>query len=153
LGIREVGEATANMLADHYETLDDLMQATEEQLLELPDIGPVVSAQIVLFFKQKSNQKIIQQLIKGGVHWPAKKKKSTYQPLQGHTYVITGTLSRSRDDIKADLQDKGAKVTDSVSAKTTGVIVGENAGSKLTKAQKLGVPILDEEQLEKLLHH
>ena len=153
LGIREVGEATALLLADNFVTLEDLMNASEEALLALPDVGPVVAQQIQLFFAEKSNQKIIAALLKAGVHWPARKtiKQTGDLPLNGKTYVITGTLSLSRDEIKALLQEKGAKVVESVSAKTDGVIVGEKPGSKYVKAQTLGIPILGENELEKLL--
>ncbi|MBI2790435.1 MAG: NAD-dependent DNA ligase LigA [Gammaproteobacteria bacterium] len=150
LGIREVGESTALLLANHF-SFEELKIATEEQLLSLPDIGPVVAGHIVLFFKQKNNQVIIKKLLEEGVQWSTHKSTNQYQPLAGKTYVITGTLSRSRDEIKAQLQALGAKVTDSVSAKTDGLIVGKDAGSKLTKAQKLGISILDESQLDKLL--
>ena len=104
------------------------------------------------FFKQKNNLKIIQKLQNEGVHWPTVQITHEHQPLKGKTYVITGTLSRPRDDIKAQLQTLGAKVTDSVSAKTDGLIVGTDAGSKLVKAQKLGIPVLDEEKLNQLLN-
>ncbi len=150
LGIREVGESTALLLANHF-SLEALMAASEEALVALEDVGPVVAGHIVHFFKQKSNQKVIQQLLDCGIHWPVSQQKTGNGPLNGKTFVITGTLSRPRDEIKADLLALGAKVTDSVSAKTNGLIVGEDAGSKLTKAQKLGVPILDEAALKKLL--
>ncbi|MGE3317700.1 MAG: NAD-dependent DNA ligase LigA [Candidatus Berkiella sp.] len=152
LGIREVGEATANLLADHFANLEELMGASEEALLELPDVGPVVAQSIRTFFNEKANQKIIHALLRAGVAWPARKvidKKD--QTLLGKSYVITGTLSIPRDEIKALLQQKGAKIIDSVSAKTDGVIVGEKPGSKYTKAQALGIPILGESELEKLL--
>ncbi|MBS0287814.1 MAG: NAD-dependent DNA ligase LigA [Proteobacteria bacterium] len=150
LGIREVGESTAQLLSTHF-SLEQLMSASEEQLLALPDIGPVVAGHIVHFFAQKNNLKVIEALLKSGVHWPKEIKKTTHLPLSGKTYVITGTLSRSRDEIKQDLQALGAKVTDSVSAKTDGLIVGVDAGSKLVKAQKLGITLIDETQLNKLL--
>ena len=153
LGIREVGEATALLLADNFSTLDELMIASEEALLALPDVGPVVGQQITAFFNEKANQKIIAAIQKAGVQWPPKStpKHTGDLPLKGKSYVITGTLSLSRDDIKAKLQEKGAKVVDSVSAKTDGVIVGEKPGSKYTKAQTLGIPILGEAELENLL--
>lgn len=151
LGIREVGESTAILLANSFD-LDALMDTTVEALMELPDVGPVVSEHIVAFFAQKSNQKIIEGLLSSGVTWPKSPKiDSTNLPLNGKTYVITGTLSRSRDEIKTQLQELGAKVTDSISAKTDGLIVGEKAGSKLAKAEKLGVAILNEEKLKELL--
>jgi len=152
LGIREVGEATANLLADHFAGLDELMGASEEALLELPDIGPVVAQSIRTFFDEKANQKIIHALLKAGIVWPARKViDKREQTLLGKSYVITGTLSMPREEIKALLQQKGAKVIDSVSAKTDGVIVGEKPGSKYTKAQALGIAILGESELEKLL--
>ncbi len=150
LGIREVGESTAQTLANHF-SLEALIQADNQALLNLPDIGPVVSEHIVLFFKQMNNLKIVQKLQNEGVHWPKVLITQENRPLTGKTYVITGTLSRPRDEIKAQLQTLGAKVTDSVSAKTDGLIVGSDAGSKLAKAQKLGVPVLDEEKLNQLL--
>ncbi|MGD9592304.1 MAG: NAD-dependent DNA ligase LigA [Candidatus Berkiella sp.] len=149
LGIREVGESTAQLLGSHY-TLDDLMMASIEELLTLPDIGPIVAGHIEHFFLQKNNQKVIKQLLEAGIHWPLV-KKAAHLPLSGKTYVITGTLSRPRDEIKAQLQALGAKVTDSVSAKTDALIAGTQAGSKLAKAQKLGVPVLDEVQLDTIL--
>lgn len=152
LGIREVGEATANLLADHFASLDELMGASEEALLELPDIGPVVAQSIRTFFDEKANQKIIHALLKAGIVWPARKViDKREQTLLGKSYVITGTLSMPREEIKALLQQKGAKVIDSVSAKTDGVIVGEKPGSKYAKAQALGIAILGESELEKLL--
>ncbi|MFI4937030.1 MAG: NAD-dependent DNA ligase LigA [Candidatus Berkiellales bacterium] len=150
LGIREVGEATASLLANSFEDLNGLMHTNEEVLLTLPDVGPVVASHIVSFFAQKPNQKIIQALLDHGIHWSKKTNKSQHQPLAGKTYVITGTLSLSREEIKAKLQALGAKTTESVSAKTDGVIVGENPGSKLAKAQTLNVQILDEIALNKL---
>lgn len=151
LGIREVGETTATLLASSFEELSSLMQAEESALLELPDIGPVVARHIVVFFKQAANQHIIHSLIKLGVHWPNPLSPIVGQRLSGHTYVITGTLTTPREEIKAALQKLGAKISESVSAKTTAVIAGDKAGSKLTKAQKLGVPILDQAALDKLL--
>lgn len=151
LGIREVGETTAARLAEHFSILDDLINTTEEELLSLPDIGPIVSTHIVCFFQEKANQEIIFELLRLGVHWPTTLAKNRIQPLKGKTYVITGTLTRARDEIKAELQFLGAKVTDSVSKTTDALIAGEKAGSKLAKAQKLGVPIFDEERLNQLL--
>lgn len=151
LGIREVGEATAMMLADHFDTLDKLMAADEAMLLELPDVGPIVAEHIVLFFKEKSNQITIQALLESGIQWERAKKIKGEGRLSGKSYVITGTLSISREEIKQQLQALGAKVSESVSAKTDGVIVGDKPGSKLAKAQKLGVPILDEADFIKLV--
>jgi len=150
LGIREVGETTAHLISDTF-TLDELMDIDQDKLLELPDIGPVVAKHIIAFFAEKANREIIKQLMMAGVKWSVRQKSDQEQPLAGKTYVITGTLSRSREEIKEALQSLGAKITESVSAKTSGVIVGEKPGSKLAKAQKLGVPLLDEAQLNDLL--
>jgi DNA ligase (NAD+) len=149
LGIREVGESTALLLSEHF-SLEALMEASDEALLALPDVGPVVAGHIVSFFARQQNVQIIEQLRTAGVHWPKPLVAIADAPLAGKTYVITGSLTRSRDEIKADLQALGAKVTDSVSAKTTAVIVGDSPGSKLAKAEKLGVTILNESDLSKL---
>lgn len=151
LGIREVGEATAKALAQHFSTLDELFNATEEQLQSVPDIGPVVAKHIVAFFAEKHNKDIISKLLKAGVHWDAVAKKANL-PLQGMTFVLTGTLeSMSREEAKEQLEQLGAKVAGSVSSKTSYVVVGADAGSKLKKAQELGVKILDEKQFAAFL--
>lgn len=153
LGIREVGESTAQVLAQHFHELDKIMQADEAQLLALPDIGPVVSGHILAFFDEKTNLRVIEQLLDAGIHWPKAVKRSIEkQPLAGKTYVITGTLSQPREDIKQSLENLGAKVTDSVSSKTDGVIVGANPGSKVKKADQLGIPLLDEQALHQLFN-
>lgn len=149
LGIREVGETTANALAAHF-SLEELIQADEAQLLAIPDIGPVVAGHIVAFFSQKANLAVIQKLQKAGVHWPIDEGIGN-GPLTGKTYVITGTLSRPREEIKAQLQALGAKISESVSTKIDALIIGEKAGSKLAKAQKLNITILNEAQLNQLL--
>lgn len=153
LGIKEVGESTAQLLSHSFKGLDDLICADKEKLLSLPDVGPVVAGHIVSFFANEANQQIIKVLLDSGIHWPKPSAKSgkQLQPLTGNTYVITGTFNRSREEIKEHLQNLGAKVTASVSAKTTGVIVGAKPGSKLQLAQKLGVELINEEQLENLL--
>lgn len=144
LGIREVGEATAKSLANFFKELPAIEAATEESLRDVPDIGPIVAAHIVHFFNEKHNQKIIERLIKAGVRWDPV-AANTVQPLFGKTFVITGTLADySRDDIKEKLEALGAKVSGSVSSKTSYVIVGADPGSKYDKALKLNVPILDE---------
>jgi DNA ligase (NAD+) len=149
LGIREVGETTALSLANHYRTLDAIMQADEEDLQTVPDVGPIVAAHVVTFFKQPHNREVIKQLIaKGkGVHWPAiEMVEPEALPLAGKTIVLTGTLSRmSRTEEKQQLQKLGAKVAGSVSKKTDLVIAGEAAGSKLEKAESLGVETMDEQ--------
>jgi DNA ligase (NAD+) len=153
LGIREVGEATAQNLAIHFGSLDKLIATDEETLQTVQDVGPVVAQHVALFFKQKHNREIIERLQQAGVHWP---KIATARPdklpLAGRTYVLTGTLSgMTRDEAKQKLQVLGAKVAGSVSKNTTAVIAGENAGSKLSKAEELGVEVLSEGDLNKLL--
>jgi DNA ligase (NAD+) len=152
LGIREVGEATAQSLANQFASLDAIEQADEERLQETPDVGPIVATHIHSFFRQSHNREVIEQLLEAGIHWPAVEvKPADYQPLSGKTVVITGTLSKPRDDIKQVLQRLGAKVTGSVSKKTDYLLAGDAAGSKLAKAEKLGVAILDEAALQDLL--
>ncbi len=152
LGIREVGEATSLALAKQFGSLEALQTATEEQLQETPDVGPIVAAHIAAFFRQPHNQEVIQQLLDAGIHWPQEKTTTADNlPLQGKTFVLTGSLSRPRSQFKAELQALGAKVAGSVSSKTDYLVAGEAAGSKLTKAQELGIDILDETGLEQLL--
>jgi len=152
LGIREVGEATARVLAQSFGSLDAVMSATEEQLQLVPDIGPVVALHILNFFRQIHNREIIEKLIKIGVTWDDQKVIEQEQTLAGKTFVVTGTLSSmGRDETKQLLQARGAKVTASVSKKTDYVVVGDNPGSKAVKAEQLGVEILDEQALLKLL--
>jgi len=153
LGIREVGEATANLLAEQFQNLDLLISAKQEDLQELPDIGPVVAGQIVAFFAEKKNLKIIESLLKSGVSWPDPMRHSANLPLSGKTFVITGTLSLPRDEIKAKLQALGAKITERVSSQTSALIAGEKAGSKLKKAQKLGIEILSEDELPQFMRN
>lgn len=146
LGIREVGEATAAALANYYGDLDAVMTADELSLQQVPDVGPVVAKHIAEFFSEPRNQTVVAELLAQGLQWPAIEKRAPEeQPLLGKTYVITGTLSSmSRSDAKAALQALGAKVSGSVSKKTDGLVAGEAAGSKLSKAEELGVPVLDE---------
>jgi DNA ligase (NAD+) len=151
LGIPNVGEATALNLAMHFKSLEPIMNADEETLQSVPDIGPIVAAQIVAFFRQPCNQEIIQKLRDLGVHWQDIVTEEN-QPLTDQTFVLTGTLqSLTRDEARERLQALGAKVTNSVSAKTSYVVAGVDPGSKLEKAEKLNVPILDEEAFLKLL--
>jgi DNA ligase (NAD+) len=147
LGIREVGETTAQVLANHFPDLEAIMIADEETLQAVPDIGPVVAAHIMIFFRQADNLNVIQELRTSGVHWPAKTTVAAAEPLKDKIFVLTGTLaSLSREDGKERLQALGAKVTDSVSKKTDYVVAGTSPGSKLAKAESLGVQILDEDQ-------
>ena len=154
LGIRHVGEATAKEFARHFGTLDAFMQATEEELLQVSDVGPVVAQSVRTFFAQAHHQEIVAQLRACGVTWqegpPAERAP---QPLTGKTVVLTGTLPNlSRDEAKAMLEAAGAKVAGSVSQKTSYVVAGAEAGSKLEKALSLGVPVLDEAGLLSLVN-
>jgi len=152
LGIREVGDATARTLAREFGDLDPLMGATEERLEAIRDIGPVVAKHIVHFFQQAHNREVIDKLRhRAKVTWPVVEKLE-HQPLQGNTYVLTGSLSSmTRDEAKQRLQELGASVSGSVSGKTTAVIAGEKPGSKLGKAESLGVAVLTEQDLLRLL--
>ncbi len=153
IGIREVGEATAKLLAKHFKKLDKLMTSSIEELLSLPDIGPVVSENILNFFHEKQNRKIIDKLLQHGISWnETMDTVEKDQLLRDKTVVITGSFSNmSREEIREDLERRGAKVSGTVSKKTSYVIVGEAPGSKLTKATELGIPLLDEKQLLVLL--
>ena len=154
LGIREVGEATAEALASYFRNIDNLIAADIDLLQQVEDVGPVVAANVVQFFSQTQNLEIVRDLIKQGIHWPKidTPRASEVLPLQGKTYVITGTLEGlSRDQAAAQLKVRGAKVSSSVSARTSAVIAGEKPGSKVGKAQALGVEVLDQRQFESLL--
>jgi DNA ligase (NAD+) len=147
LGIREVGEATASSLASYFGRFDALLDASEEELQQVPDVGPIVARRIVDFFAEEHNLEVIAALRERGVHWeegdPA--PIAADGPLDGKTFVLTGTLSAmTRDEAKAKIIALGGKVTGSVSGKTDYVVFGEKAGSKLAKAEKLGVETLDE---------
>ncbi len=153
LGIREVGDATAKNLAEHFLTLNAIQNADIEALEQVDDVGEIVAKHIVAFFHQLHNQEVIQALLAAGIHWPdmpAKVRQSL--PLAGKTYVLTGTLTQmDRNEAKQALQALGAKVSGSVSKKTDYVVAGEASGSKLTKAQALGIPVLTENQLIDIL--
>lgn len=154
LGIREVGEATARQLVAHFGTLDALMAASPEMLEQVPDVGPAVAASIHGFFAEPAQRALVERLRTRGVHWPesAPRAADTPLPLQGWTVVLTGTLaSCTREEAAERLRALGAKVAGSVSAKTTLVIVGADAGSKAEKAAALGVPRVDEQALFQLL--
>ena len=153
LGIREVGEATAQNLATHFLTLEKVTQASIEALVEVSDVGEIVAKHVSSFFAEPHNTDVVNALIEQGIHWPELAPVSVdEQPLVGLTYVLTGTLNElNRNDAKARLQALGAKVSGSVSAKTDALIAGEKAGSKLTKAQDLGIDILTEDDLIALL--
>ena len=156
LGIREVGVTTAKNLAEHFGFLSTLMQATEETLMGVDDVGEIVAKHVVNFFAEPHNKSIIEQLQKAGVNWPEQEPVSLAEsanlPLAGKTFVVTGTLaSMGRDEAKAQLESLGAKVAGSVSAKTSCLVAGEKAGSKLSKAQSLGLAVLDNDGFMMLL--
>lgn len=153
LGIREVGEATALTLAQHFGTLANIQRATEDELQQVQDVGPIVASRIAAFFQQSHNLEIITALQAAGVHWSEQEPGArTEGALNGKTYVLTGTLTQmTRDEAKDYLQQLGAKVAGSVSKNTDAVVAGEKAGSKLAKAEALGVPVLDEEAFIQLL--
>ncbi|TYA32248.1 NAD-dependent DNA ligase LigA [Aggregatibacter actinomycetemcomitans] len=148
LGIRDVGEATALNLANHFKTLEALQNADLEQLQQVPDVGEVVANRIFVFWREAHNVAVVEDLIAQGVHWETVDVQEVKEnPFKGKTVVLTGTLSQmGRNDAKALLQQLGAKVSGSVSAKTDYVIAGEAAGSKLSKAAELGVQVLSEEE-------
>ena len=154
LGIREVGETGAANLASHFLDIGNLRKATREELEAVTDIGPVVAGSIVEYFADKDSCNTVDALLSAGITWPTETAvpEAGEQSLAGNTYVITGTLSQmKRDEAKQLLQAMGAKVAGSVSSKTTALFAGEAAGSKLQKAEKLGVPVMDEDALRELL--
>ncbi|GAA0852743.1 NAD-dependent DNA ligase LigA [Aliiglaciecola litoralis] len=153
LGIREVGETTALNLAMHFRSLDALKSASLEDLQEVKDVGVIVAQHAFNFFHEQHNLDVINDLVAVGLNWPDIEKPSEdQQPLLGQTFVLTGTLETwSRNDAKARLQALGAQVSGSVSAKTDYLVAGEKAGSKLTKAQDLGIEILDEQAMIALI--
>lgn len=153
LGIREVGEATALALASHFGSLDKLMEADEDALVQVADVGPIMAAHIAHFFGNQENDKVIADLRSRGVTWPEHSAQTVSDKLSGQTWVITGTLeSMTRDEARSRLQALGAKVAGSVSKKTTAVVAGPGAGSKLDKAVELGVAVIDEQGLIDLIN-
>ncbi|WP_312242328.1 NAD-dependent DNA ligase LigA [Pantoea sp.] len=156
LGIREVGEATAANLANHFGSLDKVMEADLEALIAVQDVGKVVAAHVRNFMEEESNREVIRQLVEeAGIHWPevqVVRAEELNNPFAGKTVVLTGSLTiMSRDDAKDRLTAMGAKVSSSVSKKTDLVIAGEAAGSKLAKAQELGIDVIDEAEMIRLL--
>jgi DNA ligase (NAD+) len=153
LNIPKVGWVMARNLAHHFGTVDPLFEATQEELQEVEGVGPDRAELIVEWFAEDENRALVEELRSLGLRFELDEEDRPVEgPLTGSTYVITGTLERfSREEAKTALEAKGAKVGDSVSKKTTGVIVGESPGSKLAKAQKAGVPVLTEDDLEALL--
>jgi DNA ligase (NAD+) len=153
LGVREVGEATAASLARHFGSLDVLQRASIEQLLVVPDVGPIVARHLHDFFAAPHSNDLLDGLLSAGIHWPDIEVVAADQlPLAGQTYVVTGTLERmGRSEAREHLQALGAKVAGSVSAKTSCLVAGPGAGSKLARAQGLGVEVIDEAQFLALL--
>ncbi len=154
IGIREVGESTANTLAKHFETIEALIAATKQELQNIPDIGPIVAQHIVNFFQQSDNINSIKELQTIGINWPKISNTIINNSLSEEVFVLTGTLSQmTRTEAKAKLEKLGAKVTNSVSKKTTCLVAGEKAGSKLTKAEALGIKVINEADLINLLNN
>ena len=154
LGIREVGEATAASLAAHYGKLENIIDASEDELQSVEDVGPVVASRIRSFFAEPHNIEVISSLRDSGVHWQEHAPQAAREDgvLSGKTFVLTGTLpSMTRDRAKELIQEQGGKVTGNVSGKTDYVVAGDKAGSKLAKAEKLGVTVLNEDELKALL--
>ena len=154
LGIPEVGEATSKLLARHFPALDDLIAADAGALEAVRDVGPVMAGQIATFFRQPHNLAVIDQLRRLGVHWDEGQADGDHPPLpfQGKNFVLTGTLSgMGRDEAREQIEALGARVTGSVTARTDYLVAGENPGAKLTRAEKLGVPVLSEEAFRALL--
>jgi DNA ligase (NAD+) len=153
LGIREVGEATAANLAAHFKTIEAIRIASIEQLLDVDDVGQIVAQHISHFFAQEHNLEVVSKLLESGISWPPiEQADESGLSLKGQTWVITGTLTQlNRNDAKAQLQALGAKVAGSVSKNTDCLVAGEAAGSKLAKAQELGVKVIDEDSLIAIL--
>jgi DNA ligase (NAD+) len=148
LGIPEIGEEGAKNLASYFKSLQNLRQATEEELLRVPDVGVVTAKNIQRFFLDATQSQLIDELIALGIHWDD--EPLLEQPLSGQVWCLTGSLSVSRQEVKAALEKMGAKVTNSVSAKTTYLLAGQDAGSKLSKAQALNIQVIDEAQFHAL---
>ena len=152
LGIRHVGESTAKELARHFGGMEALQQADEAQLLDVADVGPVVARSILQFLADPMNIELIEQLRANGVHWEEGVSEARPKPLAGRTFVLTGALpTLSRDDAAGRIEAAGGKVAGSVSKKTSYVVAGTDAGSKLAKAETLGVPVIDEAALLEML--
>jgi len=152
LGIPNIGEETAELLAEHYTSLDDLSGATQEKLQEIPSIGPKIADSIVAFFRQVQNKKIIEKLRKAGVKLEAEKVEARGLPLAGLEFVITGRLEAfPRPEAEAKIKALGGKAGSDITKKTTYLVVGEDPGSKLARAQALGTKTLTETEFLELL--
>ncbi len=150
LGIRMVGERTAQFLAEHFGSMEALASATVEALQNVNEVGPRIAESIVEFFSIPANRKLVERLGTAGLAFKGKKKERGTK-LAGKTFVLTGTLAKySRDEAKKMIEDAGGKVSGSVSKKTDYVVAGADAGSKLDKAKELGVAVIDEKEMEKL---
>jgi DNA ligase (NAD+) len=151
LGIRFVGERTAQFLAEHFGSLEAIETASEDELQQVEEVGPRIAKSIVEFFAEPKNRELVEELRAAGLSMKGKKKERGTK-LAGKTFVLTGTLAHySRDEAKKMIEDAGGKVTGSVSKKTDYVVAGADAGSKLDKARDLGVAVLDEEQMRQLI--
>jgi DNA ligase (NAD+) len=154
LGIRDVGEATARALAEHFRDLDPLLEASAEEIERVPDVGPVIAASVQRFFEQRHNRKVIEELRRHGFHWPrlAPAAAAAHSPFAGKTWVLTGTLTGlTREEAQDRIRALGGTVSGSVSKKTDYVIAGADAGSKLRKARELGIKVIDEQEFADLL--
>ena len=155
LGILHVGVSAARALADHFSSLDELMEASVEELRRIPDVGEVVAQSIARFFEEKNNRTIIENLRRAGLRLTSEGKPGNNatadSQIKGTSWVITGTLSQPRDEIAELIISKGGKVTGSVSKKTSYLLAGEEAGSKLQKAQTLGIRIINELQFRTMI--
>ena len=155
LGVRQIGETTAKDLARHFGSLESIMDATVQQLLQVHDVGPIVAQSLRTFFDQPHNREVVEQLRAAGIHWAEGEgavERHTPQPLAGKTLVLTGTLpTLSRDEAKTLIEAAGGKVAGSVSKKTSYLVAGDEAGSKLDKAREFGLTVLDEAGLQALL--
>ena len=152
LGIRHVGERTAQTLASHFKGLDNLVRAAYEDLIQVEDVGPKVAESIVFFFKQPENADLMNKLKEAGLNFTSKEEKGAEKPLAGLTFVLTGKLTTlTREEAAETIEKKGGKVSSSVSSKTNYVVVGESPGSKLNRAQSLDIPAIDEKEFLKLM--
>ena len=151
LGIRMVGERTAQFLAEHFGSMDALMKAGEEELQEVNEVGPRIAQSIVEFFQEPKNRELVKRSARAEVTLTGKKKERG-TALAGKTFVLTGTLAHfTRDEAKKMIEDAGGRVSGSVSKKTDYVVAGDDAGSKLEKAKELGVKVIGEKEMQELL--